>query len=547
MVHNDELHGRALLSSKLRGIKALVVLDDVDSIAQLEALYDPLCSSLGPKSVILITSRNQAILQHAQSSHIFELHGLSEESSQRLFNWHAFLKPEAPPELKEVSKRVVNACQGLPLSLKVVGTYLFHNIDERYWHESLDFFRRNKSGVLGVLRKSLDGLERDERDSFLDICCFFVGQNDILCRAYLEGVYGVGLTHLKLLHSRCLLTFDKEEGTFENQWNIGMHDHLRDMGRQVVREEEKNRAWDEETAKHFLKDERTRSTLRGLSINSAMPLPEEAAKLKLLPELSFLRVIHDSHDSESLPGNNFAGNVLKNVRCDELRLLGWRDAPFRQLPPGLCSTNLRVLDLRDSNISELPRAPFINLRYLDVAGTNISEVPGEVFSRTLEYIDLSGTKISELPSVVCCPNLRQLHLLGTQISQVPHGLCSTVLEILGLSGTNISNVPVGQICCDRTLKLIKEAYLPKLVNLDLICCEELRSLPATFRAFMPSLKRLSLEECECLEALDSSIGSLTNLTHLWLSKCHRMTGLPQEIIRVKVVHQQEHAEYNMEQ
>ncbi|KAH7445438.1 hypothetical protein KP509_01G009100 [Ceratopteris richardii] len=297
-----------------------------------------------------------------------------------------------------------------------------------------------------------------------------------------------------------------------------MHDHLRDMGRQVVREEEKNRAWDEETAKHFLKDERTRSTLRGLSINSVMPLPKEAAKLELLPELTFLRVMHDFDDRESLAGNNFAGNVLKNVRCDELRLLGWRDAPFRQLPPGLCSTNLRVIDLRDSNIRELPHgALLMNLRYLDVAGTNISRVPREVFSRNLEYIDLSCTKIWELPSVVCCPNLRTLHLLGTRISQVPHGLCSTVLEILGLSGTNISNVP--------------EAYLPKLVDLDLKGCKRLKSLPATLRVFMPSLKLLALEECECIEALDSSIGSLTDLTHLWLSKCHRIKGLPQEIIR----------------
>ncbi|KAH7404386.1 hypothetical protein KP509_15G022500 [Ceratopteris richardii] len=510
----NEVHGNALLSSRLRGINALVVLDDVDSDKQLEALYDPLRSSLGPNSVVIITSRDRHILEHAQSRHIFEIQELNEESSQRLFNWHAFLKPEAPAHLKEVSESVISACRGLPLSLKVMGAHLYHKSENQYWDESLHFLRQNEGEVFRVLKRSLDGLDSAQRNSFLDISCFFVGSTDVICRAYLEGVYGVGWTQLNVLHSRCLLTFEKEVGNCDTkQRSIGMHDHLRDMGRQIVREKEKNRAWDEETAKDSFKLESTRSALSGLLINSAMALPYEAAKCDSLPELKFLRVVGDSQDGESLQGKNLATNVLRNAHCEELRLLDWRNAPFRELPPGLASANLRVLDLRDSRIAQLPA--FKNLRYVDLAGTSISEVPHEIFSAYLEYMDLSRTKIKELPSGALCPNLRRLYLLDTEISQVPHGLYSTILEILGISRTNIGEV--------------QEVSLPNLLQLDMRGCKGLKRLPPTFGDSMPSLQHLDLDECERLEALDSGIGKLAHLRNLWLSKCHRLTRLPKEL------------------
>ncbi|KAH7404107.1 hypothetical protein KP509_15G011100 [Ceratopteris richardii] len=511
----NEVHGNALLSSRLRGINALVVLDDVDSVAQLEALYAPLCASLASNSVVIITSRDRHILEHAQSIHIFNIEELDEESSRRLFNWHAFLKPEAPAHLKEVSESVISACRGLPLALKVMGAHLYHESEKQCWDKSFRFLRQNEGEIFCVLKKSWDGLESAQRDSFLDISCFFVGSTDVICRAYLEGVYGVGWTHLNVLHSRCLLTFEKEVGNCDTkQRSIGMRDHLRDMGRQIVRKQEENRAWDEETAKDFLKSESTRSALRGLLINSAMALPYEATKCNSLPELKFLRVVGDSHDGESLQGEKLARNILRNVLCEQLRLLDWRNAPFQELPPGLAaSTNLRVLDLRDSRIAQLPA--FTNLRYVDLAGTNISQVPHEIFSDNLEYMDLSRTKIKELPSAALCPNLRRLYLMDTEISEVPRGLYSTLLEILGISGTNISEV--------------QEVSLPNLLELDMRGCKGLKRLPSAFGDSMLSLQHLDLNECEQLEALDSGIGKLPHLRKLLLSKCHRLRRLPKEL------------------
>ncbi|KAH7403948.1 hypothetical protein KP509_15G002100 [Ceratopteris richardii] len=525
LTNDDEVHEKALLSSKLRGINALVVLDDVDSIAQLEVLFNPLCSSLGASSLVLITSRNRKILEHAQSRHIFDIEELSEECSQRLFNWHAFLKPEAPPHLKEVSESVIGACKGLPLSLKVMGAHLYHESDKRYWDESLHFLRRNENDIFSVLRRSLDRLESDQKDAFLDISCFLVGENDVVSCAYLEGAYGGGWTHLKVLNSRCLLTLDREEGKWKGLCDtkgrtIGMHDQLRDMGRQFVRKEERNRAWDAESAKDLFKDETTRSALRGLSVSSDATLPSEATKCESLPRLLFLRVIDDAHHGGGrFLGNNSAGNVLKNLRCEELRLLVWRNARFQELPHGFRSIDLRLLDLRDSSICEFPPpACFTKLRYLDLSGTNIASVPHGISFANLEYMDLSRTKIKELPSGIRCPNLRRLYLSIIEIIQVPRGLYSTNLESLRLSGTNISKV--------------QETSLPNLLLLDLRGCKRLKSPHAKFSASMTSLQLLDLARCESLEGLDSNIGWLINLRSFLLSGCHRLTCLPQEMTRL---------------
>ncbi|KAH7404482.1 hypothetical protein KP509_15G027900 [Ceratopteris richardii] len=499
-------------SSALRGIYGLVVLDDVDSKAQVDALYISLCSSLRSNSVVLITSRYREVLQHAQPTYIFDMGALSPESSQWLFNWHAFLKPEAPPHLQKVSKSVIAACKGLPLSLKVMGAHLYPKSDKRDWDESLTYLTKHQEDIFSVLKLSLGGLKSDQLDSFLDISCFFVGQNDVVTRAYMEGVYEVASTHLSSLNSRCLLSLKAKEEEYCDieDTTIEVHDQIRDMGRHIVRKEKRNRAWDEETAKDLLKDETTRSALRGLSINSGMTLPCEAAKCESLPRLYFLRVIDD--------GNNSAGKVLIRVRCEELRLLVWRNAPFSEVPPGLCSINLRVLDLRDSKVCELPPAPcFMELRYLDLEGTNISSVPHGIFFVNLEYMNLSRTKIKELRSGLQCPNLRRLFLSKTQISQVPHGLYSTNLEVLDLSWTNISKVP--------------DACLPNLLLLNLHGCKGL-SLSAKFDTSLTSLQLLNLGECGNLEGLHSSIQSLTDLRRLDLTWCESMRSLPQEMTKL---------------
>jgi len=93
------------------------------------------------------------------------------------------------------------------------------------------------------LKISYDGLNDDtEKEIFLDIACFFIGmdRNDVI-----QILNGCGLfaeIGISVLVERSLVTVDDKN-------TLGMHDLLRDMGREIIREksprepEERSRLW----------------------------------------------------------------------------------------------------------------------------------------------------------------------------------------------------------------------------------------------------------------------------------------------------------------
>ncbi|KAH7431033.1 hypothetical protein KP509_08G026500 [Ceratopteris richardii] len=209
---NDEVHGKAVLSEKLSNINALVVLDDVDEERHLDALYKPLESCLGPKSVVIITTRERKILQSARPTKAFDIGGLGKEMSKLLFYWHDFMRPKPPVELEEVSERAIEAYDGLPLALKVVGSYLYNVSDKSSWEERLTYLQKNKREIFDVLRISFDGLEDDEKEVFLDICCFLIDEEEDLACAVLNACYGMGRTYLHELQNKCLIATYVDKG-----------------------------------------------------------------------------------------------------------------------------------------------------------------------------------------------------------------------------------------------------------------------------------------------------------------------------------------------
>jgi len=112
----------------LQGKRYVVVFDDVwDSHFWYDIEFAMIDNKNGCK--ILITTRNKDVADACKTSSLIEVHeliGLSEEKSLELFNKKAFhdLSGYCPENLIDISSKIVEKCNGLPLAIVVIGGIL---------------------------------------------------------------------------------------------------------------------------------------------------------------------------------------------------------------------------------------------------------------------------------------------------------------------------------------------------------------------------------------------------------------------------------------
>jgi len=207
---------------------------------------DALCGSykwFGRGSRIIITTRDKLILRESGVNEEYTMKEMDETESTELFSWHAFKQESPTKDFAEISGKVVEYCGRLPLALEVIGRCLFgRQITE--WKcvlEKLKSIPNNK--VQNKLKITYDALNDDiEKEIFLHLACFFIGmdRNDVIqilngCGLYAE----VGISFL----------VDRSLVIVDNKNKLGMHDLLRDMGREIIREkspkepEQRSRLW----------------------------------------------------------------------------------------------------------------------------------------------------------------------------------------------------------------------------------------------------------------------------------------------------------------
>ncbi|KDP27358.1 hypothetical protein JCGZ_20182 [Jatropha curcas] len=131
----------------------------------------------------------------------------------------------------EDSKSAVHHCGGIPLALEVLGSSLScHSID--FWRRALLEPQAIGDGkIQRILRISYDSLQDERHKSlFLDIACFSIGTDKYYLKKIIEGCDFYRITGIQKLIDKCLITIDKDE-------EVMMHQLLRDMGRETVRQE----------------------------------------------------------------------------------------------------------------------------------------------------------------------------------------------------------------------------------------------------------------------------------------------------------------------
>ncbi|MCO5591626.1 hypothetical protein L7F22_045615 [Adiantum nelumboides] len=237
--------GIGLLSQKLRHIKALIILDDVDNESQRVALFPPL-HVLGPGSLVIVTTRNRDVLINPLYgvNKIYEMDLLDSESARILFYWQAFMKPFPPDGLQDIAQKVIDACKGLPLSLKVIGAHVYGHTDNIiFWKETLLYLRQQGGEIFKPLKVSVDALESQYQEAFIDVCCFLIGKPVQTVLRYWKSCGWSALACLNVLKNKCLIAKDAGDG------RIGMHDQIWDIGRQIAAQQSvKTHLWDVTTA-----------------------------------------------------------------------------------------------------------------------------------------------------------------------------------------------------------------------------------------------------------------------------------------------------------
>ncbi|KAK2406112.1 hypothetical protein P8452_68477 [Trifolium repens] len=388
-IHSIAL-GTNMIQKVVSGKKALVVLDDVTDFQQIKVL----CGNykcFGSGSVLIVTTRDVHILKLLKVVSVYKMEEMHKTESLELFSWHAFRKASPKGGFGELSRSVAAYCGGLPLALEVLGSYLFDRTKQEWTSVLSKLERIPNDQVHEKLRISYDGLKDDlVKDIFLDICCFFIGKD----RAYVtEILNGCGLyadIGIAVLIDRSLLKVEKNN-------KLGMHDLIRDMGREIVRESsarepgKRSRLWFHDDVHDVLTKNTGTETVEAL-ILSMQRTGRVSFSTNVFQDMKKLRLLQ--LDSVDLTGD--FGYLSK-----QLRWVNWQRSTFNSVPNEFDQENLVAFELKHSNVKQvwketklLPKLKILNLSH----SKHLQSTP-------------DFTKLPNLEKLIMkdCPSLSNIH------------------------------------------------------------------------------------------------------------------------------------------
>ncbi|XP_056162596.1 disease resistance protein L6-like [Syzygium oleosum] len=458
--------------------KVLIVLDDVDEAYQIQKLIGE--KIFYPGTRILVTTRDKSVLNIGGFKYEFkdyEMMGLSSKDALKLFSRHAFNEDSPPDDYCTLSKGIVYTTNGLPLALQATGSSLFYKKNKEIWKEWLEKLKKTPhKDVLAKLRISYDALEGYEKQIFLDIACFFIGENKTNpmymwkdCKFYPVGA-------IEVLINICMI----KELDDNSLW---MHDQFRDLGRKIAKDEG-TRLWDKDDIIHKLKSTETKGSVEALRMkprgSSKDPIIVTSEQIKQFPDIRFL----------SLCEVNCQGDFMG---C--LSKLKWISLENKySIPPGHAAGHCQRLEATNSWHLE-------NVVVLNLSGVDITE---DVFQSLIK-------------------EARKLKVLTLCYNTLIHGK-PTFPRNSSLEKLTISNfLSLKEI--DRSI-----GKLTKLTDLSFELCVEIEKLPEQIGE-LRELQHLSLRSCDSLRELPDSVLKLTSLMKLdvWGT---RITRLPDSIDRL---------------
>ncbi|XP_028763068.1 TMV resistance protein N-like [Neltuma alba] len=451
--------GKNVMKERLCHKRALLVLDDVDKSVQISTL----CGSrewFAPGSRIIITTRDKHLLDLLQVDKVYNMKELEDFESLELFSWHAFKQVNPIENYVELSKRVIAYSRGLPLALEVLGSYLFDRAISA-WESVLEKLQKIPNDhIYEKLKISYDGLsDHMEKDIFLDICCFFIGED----RSYVTQILnGCGL------HAEIGITRLIEQSLIRVYKNnkLGMHSLLCDMGREIIREtspkpEERSRLWFYDEVLYVLKNNMGTKSVKGLALNLSRnnTLSFNTKAFKEMKRLQLLQLNH-----VRLLGDH-------EYLSKDLRWLRWHGFPLSYMPENFCQENLIAVDLKYSGLIQVWK-------------------DSQMLER-MKILNLSHScYLEQTPDFSKLPNLEELILEDCKSLSVVHSSigCLKYLILLNLRD------------CERLIHLPRSIYnLKNLKTFNIDGCSKIDKLE---------------EDIEQMESLTTLMANQTAITQV---------------------------------
>ncbi|KAH0681011.1 hypothetical protein KY284_022096 [Solanum tuberosum] len=480
---NNLYEGVNMQIQRLQYKKVLLVLDDVDHVDQLDVLARKR-EWFGHGSRVIITTKDKHLLVEHEVEKIYRMTTLNEDESLQLFKLYAFKKNHLMDEFRDVSAQIIRHCDGLPLALKVLGSFLYgRDLDE--WTSEVERLEQiPEDGIVKKLELSFNRLNRIEQKLLLDIVCFFIGKKKESVTRILESFNFSPVIGIKVLMEKSLITV--------SQGRILVHQLIQEMCWYIIRQEASDdprrysRLSLPDHISHVPAGDLGTEKIEGMSLNLAFAqeVNVSSAAFTQMSRLRFLSIQNKNvHQSPNfLPG--------------ELRWFNWHAYPSRSLP---VLGKLKYINLSESR--KLVRTPDFsgipNLERLVLEGcVNLVEINFSV--RDLRRLVLLNLKN--------CRNLKTL----------PKIIQLESLEVLILSG-----------CLKlKKLSIIKE----EMNHLSQVYLEGtgLRELPESIENFS-GVTLINLSNCKDLENLPSSIFRLKCLRTLYLSGCSRLEELSDDL------------------
>ncbi|CAN0829326.1 Disease resistance protein L6 [Linum grandiflorum] len=532
----DASEGVNMIRERVCKYKVLVVLDDVDDKFEFDQILGKL-GHFSSESRFIITTRDKRVLELLPECKLYEPEEMSHAHSVQLFSRHAFGMHYIPEGYGALCDEFVKVAAKLPLALKVIGSLLFRR-DRQFWEEKLMQLKEVPGTIDKVqqrLKISYNELTYEEKQIFLDIACFFIGEDKELpvhmwsdCKFYPES----GIRTLVL---RSLIKIDE----INRFW---MHDHLRDLGRAVVTEEDvecpskRSRIWSSADAMNMLKNGEATDRVEMLRVD---PPWGYYGEIKCFEKLSRLRYL-------DINVGDFS-EILPDLRWLRLSYCNYFHSEF----------NLKNVETEISltgNMGKLQKLEEIRTGILACA----SEIHGLGKLRALEALEISKSmsldhlhgleNLVHLKELIlkscglkgCLPNLSKMNKLHKLVIVE----CPLLSEIQGLGELKRFLLHLEVSCCDKLASIDGLESLEALESLtlgsidphgpfpDLLRLQNLKQLSISgWRQFpefiefgrLKSLQSLEMKDCKSLKRL--SLSSLENLEKLDLIDCKSLKRL----------------------